>query len=149
MHKKFASAFFVKIEMYGGKGALVDPPSQVTEHKAILRGRPRGRLGMAGLVRGHVQERPRGRFGRVGSARGCVRGRPRLFGSAHGEGAMRYHNSSTILIDGLGRPLQLDELFVGSSPIPLLVSFANTLCCEVIHLCPLWGEVCRDALRRQ
>ena len=35
-------------------------------------------------------------------------------------------------MDGLGKPLQLDGLFVGSSPIPLFVSFATVIEADIV-----------------
>ena len=55
--------------------------------QAILRGRPRGRLGLVASGKGCVRGRPRGRLGTVGTDTGRVRGRPRRFGSTKGGGA--------------------------------------------------------------
>ena len=65
--------------------------------QAILRGRPRGRLGRAGSGNGCLRGRPRGRFGTVGSAPVALRGRPRRFGSIQGAGAtLKLSNSATL-----------------------------------------------------
>jgi len=56
--------------------------------QAILRGRPRGRLGTAGSGNGCLRGRPRGRFGPVGSDPAFLRDRLDCLGSIQGAGAI-------------------------------------------------------------
>ena len=72
-------------------------PLNGEQAQAILRGRPRGRLGRVGSGKGCVRGRPRGRFGTVGSGSIALRGRPRRFGSTQGAGAsLKLSNSETL-----------------------------------------------------
>ena len=58
------------------------------EHaQAILRGRPRGRLGTVGSGKGCLRGRPRGRLGSEAFAPAPLRGRPSRLDSTQGAGA--------------------------------------------------------------
>src|SRR5713226_8239109 len=72
--------------------------------QAILRGRPRGRLGTAGSGNGCLRGRPRGRFGPVGSDPAFLRDRLDCLGSIQGA-LLRPHLTRKLMYLSLVRRL--------------------------------------------